>query len=126
MIAKFLISFAVILGIAAPLPAFAATDPYSGLDCTTAKDSAVCQGKGNTADPVAGPNGVLIKVTNVVAFVAGVAAILFIVFSGIKYITAQGDASQISNAKTSIIYAAVGLVIIVLARQLITFVLGKI
>jgi hypothetical protein len=126
MIAKFFITLAFVLGAASPLPAFAAIDPYGGINCGRAGDSAVCQTKGNSADPIAGPNGVLIKATNVIAFVAGAAAIFFIIFAGIKYITAQGDPSQISNAKTAIIYAFAGLVIIVLARQIISFVLSKV
>lgn len=126
MVARFFLSLAMFLGMVAPLPAFAATDPYGSLNCTTAGDSAICKTKGQTADPITGQNGILYKVTNVVAFVAGAAAVLFIIFSGIQYITAQGDPSQISSAKQSLIYAAVGLVMIVLARQIITFVLSKI
>jgi hypothetical protein len=125
MMAKFLISLAVILGMATPLTVFA-VDPYGGLNCGQAGDSTVCQTRGNTTDPIAGPQGVVVKVTNIVAFVAGAAAVLFIVFAGIKYITAQGDAQQISQAKQSIIYAAVGLVMIVLARQIINYVLSRI
>lgn len=125
---RFLVALALIIGLVAPLPAYAATDPYGQLTCSNGStDSTICQTKGKGgADPITGANGILTKVTNVVAFVAGAAAVLFIVFAGIKYITAQGDSSQISSAKQSIIYAAVGLVAIVLARQLITFVLSKI
>jgi hypothetical protein len=126
MIARFLISLVLILGVIAPLPALA-VDPYGGLaNCSSAGDSTVCKTKGNTTDPITGTNGVLVKVTNVIAFVAGAAAIFFIIFSGIQYITAQGDSQQISKAKQSIIYASVGLIMIVLARQVIGFVLSKI
>lgn len=124
MLAKFFLTLTFVLGIAAPLPAFAATDPYSGV-CAQANDPAICNSRGGS-DPITGSNGVLSKATTVVAFVAGAAAVIFIVFAGIKYITAQGDPSQISSAKQSLIYAAVGLVVVVLARQIITFVLSKI
>ena len=58
-------------------------------------------------------------------FVAiGVAASVMIVFSGIKYSSAGGDAAKIKSAKQSIIYAIVGLVIAILAGIITNFVMS--
>lgn len=127
MIKKLLFSLVVLLSVMiSAVPALAATNPYGQVDCSSAGGSAVCQGKGNTADPISGSSGSLMKVTNIVAWVAGMAAVLFVVLAGIKYITSQGDPQQISQAKQSIIYAAVGIVVIVATRMIIGFVLGNI
>lgn len=111
-------------GLLLPSPALAATDPFSQAGCGQASDSAVC--KTSAGDPLTGPNGVLIKATNIVAMIAGIAAVIFLILAGMKYITSGGEAAETAKAKTTIIYLLVGIAIIVLARQIISFVLGKI
>lgn len=122
---KFLLMTALVLGMAAPAPVSAATDPFSKVDCSKATDSTVCQTRGNNEDPITGPNGVVTKATDVIAVIAGIAAVIFLVLGGLKYVTSGGAPDQISRAKESIIYALVGLVLIILARAIIGFVLTK-
>lgn len=115
----------LLLGVAAPMTAFA-VDPFERVPCGSAGDSTVCQTKGaGGADPVTGPNGVIITATNIFAAVAGVAAVIFLILSGIKYVTSAGAPDQISKAKEGIIFALVGLLIIVLARAIIGLVLTR-
>jgi hypothetical protein len=90
--------------------------------------SAVCTdtGKANqdsAADPLIDR---LQKIADIVAFVAGAAAILLILVGSIQYITSAGDSNKVSNAKNTIIYALIGLIVIVLAASIITFVVGRI
>jgi hypothetical protein len=49
-----------------------------------------------------------------------------IMVSGFRYITSGGDAQKISSAKNTLVGAIIGLVVIVLARVIITFVLSKV
>lgn len=106
--------------------ALAATDPFSRVDCGRASDSTVCQTRAaGGEDPLTGQNGVIVLATNIIAIVAGIAAVIFLVLSGLKYVTSNGAPDQISRAKEGIIYALVGLVLIVLARAIIGFVLTK-
>lgn len=107
----------------APLPALAAYDPLGKVNCTQAADSAACNRPGT--DPITGPDGILIKATNIIAIIAGVAAVIFLVLAGIKYITSNGAPDQISKAKESIIYALVGLVMIAISRAVIGFIIGR-
>lgn len=68
----------------------------------------------------------LIKtVVNVFSIVVGVIAVIMIVIGGLKYITSGGESSNISSAKTTIVYALVGLVIVALAQFIVHFVLNK-
>lgn len=94
------------------------------------KDSAVCteQAKGQTAksNSIYGPNGVLGKATNVVTFVVAVASVIIITVAGVKYVLSSGDSSKITQARDTIIYALVGLIVAILARQIIFFVISKI
>lgn len=106
-------------------PAAAVYAPYGKVDCSKVKDgSAVCsRGAG---DPITGPNGIIRKVTQIIAILAGAAAVIIIVLSGIRYITSAGDAEGVSRAKKTIIFAAVGLIVIATGQAIINFVLNRI
>ena len=58
--------------------------------------------------------------------VIGALAVLIIVISGLRFILANGDPQTISQARNTIIYAAVGLAIAVSAEIIVTFVLGHV
>jgi hypothetical protein len=106
--------------------AFAAGSPsYSGVQCSgAAAASPVCHAP--TSDPLTGSNGILVKATNIIALVAGVAAVIMIIVAGIKFITSQGDSGSVGEARKTIIYACVGLAVIVLAKTIITYVVSKV
>jgi hypothetical protein len=109
----------------APVPAFA-VNPFGDV-CKNddAGSSTVCKDK-STENPLTGSEGLILKVTRIVAAVAGAVAVIMIVVAGIKYITSQGDSNQTSEAKRTIIYSIVGLIVIILAQALIGFVIGSI
>lgn len=58
--------------------------------------------------------------------IAGVVALIFIVYGAILYITSNGDANKVKRAKDTIIYAAIGLLIVGLAEAISSFVSSKI
>lgn len=87
--------------------------------------SATCDAR-TTDNPLTGPNGLLEKITNIVAIVAGFAAVIMIMVGGFRYITANGDSQSATNARKTVLAAIIGLIIIVAARSLIVFVLRRI
>lgn len=70
-------------------------------------------------------NSVVNGVLNTVYFSAGIIAVIVIIVSGIFYSISQGDSSKIQRAKDGILYAVVGLVIVLLAFVLTNYVIGK-
>jgi hypothetical protein len=52
-------------------------------------------------------------------------SVLFIVMAGLRFITAQGNPQEVSKAKSTIVYALIGLLVALLAEALVAFVLGK-
>ncbi|MDO8507010.1 MAG: pilin [bacterium] len=56
--------------------------------------------------------------------IAGLVAVVFLVIGGIRYIVSAGNPTQTEGAKKTIIFALVGLAIIVLSLVLINVVLG--
>ena len=92
--------------------------------CPAGSTSETCQSK-TTANPLTGTGGLLYKVATVVSIVAGIAAVIMIVLGGMRYITSGGDTQKITSAKHTIVGALIGLVIIVLAQTIITFVIKR-
>jgi hypothetical protein len=105
----------------------AAFNPYSGVDCSTSggSGSAICTDKSNTSNPISGSNGIIYKITIIVAFVAGTAAIVLIIISAIKFMTSGGDPQKVASAKGTLLNVIIGLVIISLASSIITYVVSK-
>lgn len=68
-------------------------------------------------------------ITNLIQWVigiAGVVAAIFIVIGAWSYITSAGDPNKLQKAKTTIMYALIGLVIVALAELLTAFISGMI
>jgi len=108
-----------------PLSAMAKYDPAGGVTCKgQAASSAFCSGQ-TEENPISGSQGVLYRATKIVAFAAGAAAVNVVIVSSIRYITSGGDQQKIVTARNTLLNAAVGLIIVVLASALIFFVLGK-
>ena len=127
---RLLIALALVLSCAV-LPAATAA-AYNPLDeaCkvggNNSGSSTVCTEKGKTDNPVSGPNGILYKVTKIVSYVAGIAAVIMVLISGFFYITAEGEASKAASARSALIGAIVGVVIVVTAQAILKFVLSKV
>jgi len=116
----------ILFGLVAPLPAAAATDVFKDV-CSTpsAKTSAACQ-KTTTTNPLTGSNGLIVNITHIIAVVAGAVAVIVIIISGFKYVLSNGDAAQATAARNSILYALVGLVVIIVASSIISLVMSKV
>ena len=135
-----------LFGLIGTSPALAATNqsilPGNGSNdvCSSgssASSSAVCGQAQNKDNPLTGcpdhcGHGILNDATNIVAIVAGSAAIIIMIVGALRFATSGSDVStssrtdtDIENARRSIVSAAVGLVVIVLARFIIDFVLSK-
>lgn len=81
-------------------------------------------GLGNAPQHVTG-NTVGAALTTVY-IIAGMVAVIVIVIAGIRYVTANGDSSHIQSAKNTILYAVVGLVVIIAAAAITQFVIQNI
>lgn len=86
--------------------------------------SGACLGNKGGADNPLGTE--ISNATLIIAYVAGSAAIILMLVGAIRYITSNGDSNGISSAKNTIIYAFVGLVIVVIAQAIVTYLVSKI
>lgn len=62
---------------------------------------------------------------NLFAFFGGAIAVFYVIFGGFKYVTSAGNAEKASSGRQTIFYALIGLVLIVVAQQLVLFVISK-
>jgi type IV secretory pathway VirB2 component (pilin) len=89
----------------------------------------VCDGIKATGGTCTGDGGnvdTLVKtIVQIISAVAGIVAVIMIIISGIKYITSGGDSTKITSAKNTLIYAIVGLVIVVLSQFIVHFVVNR-
>ncbi|MDO5452005.1 MAG: hypothetical protein Q4F56_02865 [Candidatus Saccharibacteria bacterium] len=70
------------------------------------------------------PDTMVINLIQWVVGVAGVVAVIFIVYGGISYIISSGDPNKVKKAKDIILYAIIGLIIVALAEIITAFVSG--
>lgn len=61
-----------------------------------------------------------------VSSIIGVVAVIMVMISGFKYITSGGDSQKIASAKSTLIYAIVGLIVVALAQVIVRFVIGQV
>lgn len=66
--------------------------------------------------------GSIDRILAIVFGITGAIAVLMVVLGGLRYITAQGDPSGVAQAKKTIIYAIVGLIVTIAAYAIIKLV----
>ena len=113
------LAITMLFSVSTPALAF---NPFGGVDCSKAPDSAVCN---TNTTQLSGPEGLLIKITRIVAIISGIAAVIIIIISGLRYVTASGDPKNVESAKNTLIGAIVGLAVVIAAQAIITFVVSN-
>ena len=66
------------------------------------------------------------NIVNTLLSLAALVAAVFIVIGGVRYVTSQGDDDAVAAAKNTILYAAIGIIVILLSAVLVNFVIGSI
>jgi type IV secretion system pilin len=74
---------------------------------------------------VTDPNAVVSGILTAVYAWAGIICVLIIIIAGYLYVTANANAQRIKRAKDAILYAIVGLVVIMMAFVITQFVIGR-
>lgn len=129
MIRRILLSLVVAFGlIAIPLPATAQQQILDDIDaqCAQAPESAVCKDRNPGSNPVSGSDGIILQVTRFVAYITGTIAVIIMIIAGIRFITSHGDPQSVTSARNTILYAVIGLIVIVLAQALVAFIINNI
>jgi hypothetical protein len=101
--------------------------PVSALDCSDSgvpdevKEAAGCNGGNTNAVP-----DVLTAILNSIILVSSLVAVIFIIMGGVKFMTSSGDPGKVKQAKDTILYAVIGLIVCALAFVIVNFVIKRI
>ena len=71
-----------------------------------------------------GDTGVFKQVTNTILYIVGIIAVIMLIIGGIRYVISGGDSKKVTDAKNTILYAIIGLVIAFLAFAIVNFVVS--
>ena len=66
------------------------------------------------------------SIINLLLYAVGIISVIMIIVGGIKYTTSNGDASKITSAKNTILYAVVGLVVAIMSFAIVNLVVSRI
>lgn len=96
--------------------------------CVSNPAAAVCSDNSATKgkDQISGPEGVINTVFTWLVRIIGLTSVIMIIIGGFRYITSSGDSVGLKNAKNTIIYALVGLMVTVFAGIILRFVVNRI
>ncbi len=89
--------------------------PSDASDCTPGSS-----GAGTEVDSI------VTDVINIISLVVGVVSVIMIIIGGLRYITSNGDSGNVTNAKNTILYAIIGLVVVALAQLVVRFVIERV
>ena len=122
-----LLSIAALLTItvATPLVASAAPTDVLNQSCSAAGSagSELCQGRDKK---LFGPGSLFMTIINTIIGITGSIAVLMLVIGGLRYTISGGDSSAVNSAKNTILYAIIGIIIVVMSYAIVNFVLTKI
>ena len=91
----------------------------------TAGTSVACKNYGSN-NPFTNNDGVLIKVALLISWIIGIASVAIILYAGLQFMMSRGDAQKAANARNTILYASLGLVVAVASQAIIAFVLNRV
>ncbi len=81
---------------------------------------------GLTGAPDTVSSGSVEGILMTVYFIAGIVAVVAIIIGGIRYAASGGDASGVQSAKNTILYAVIGLIVIIMAAGITTFIIQNV
>lgn len=111
-----------LLAVVASVYVTANTALATSFDAVSGANSA--KGNGQPTD-LFGTSGTFSKITSILLFIVGAIAVIMIVIGGLRYVLSGGDSTQITNAKNTILYAIIGIIVAILAYAAVSFVIGS-
>lgn len=81
--------------------------------------------QGCDKNPAGTVDNLLKRVINLLSIIVGIAAVIVIIIAGLRFVTSGGSTEDTASAKSAIIYALVGLIVVALAQFIVHFVLKQ-
>ena len=107
-----------------PASAWAAASDEVKKGVTTAGGKQVC--KNDKGDEVNCVNEAIRNVVNLLSIIVGVAAVIVVIIAGLMFITATGDSGKVARARSTLLYAVIGLIVAAMAQVIVRFLLERV
>lgn len=125
---KKMLSAALIVPALALSVGVVAAPAYAAFEKGLSEGAQSAQGKDQQGDAASlfgegGQGGIFRTITNVLLFLIGAISVIMLIFGGIRYVVSGGDSTAVQNAKNTILYAIVGVVVAILAYAVVNFVI---
>lgn len=108
-------------------PSSASAIDFIGDSCEGNSSDGICSSntKGKTSAEVrADAASNIANIIDALLYLIGAIAIIMIVAGGFRFVTSRGDQNAVQQAKNMILYAVIGIVLALLAKVIVTFVVG--
>lgn len=92
----------------------------------TAQEGAAAARADDMPADLVGPDGVFNKITSTILYAVGIVSVIMLIYGGLRYVMSGGDSKKVTDAKNTILYAIIGLIIAVLSYAIVHFVLQAI
>lgn len=97
---------------------FASSSSQAACNALSSLDASQGCGSGKGESTV---QKLITTIVDILSIIVGIVAVITIIVSGLRFITSGGDAQKVSGAKTALMYALIGLVVVALAQAIISF-----
>lgn len=118
--------------VVVPQTALVAGVAHAQSDVTTDIQTRACEGVNlstssdcNTEESQSNFNSLMTRIINIFSIVVGAISVIMVIIGGFRYIISNGDSNGVSGAKNTILYALVGLVVVLFAQIIVRFVLSN-
>ena len=128
---QFILRLAVLATLLIPVAvggsAFA-TDVFGSCATPAAQATHVCQdaasqSANNTSNPII---HAMASAISIISLIIGIAAVIGVIVSGLRYIISNGDSNAIASARSGLLYSLVGVAVASVAQIVVAFVLNRV
>ena len=73
---------------------------------------------------IVGIDGTFNNIINTILYVAGIVAVAMLIFGGIRFMISRGDKDKVQKAKNTVIYAIIGLILVIFSYAIVNFIIS--
>lgn len=92
----------------------------------TLNNGANCARGQSNSKQLFGSAGVFHTIADVLIYIVGAVAVIMLIIGGLRYVISQGSKEGVTQAKDTILYAIIGIVVAILAYAIVNFISGSI
>ena len=123
------------VGLSALMPSFAHAVDQS-TTCTGGDQSpttspnplqsgANCSASKSNTSSLFGTGGTFQVIADTLIYIVGAIAVIMLIIGGLRYVISQGSKDGVEQAKNTILYAVIGIVVAILAYAIVNFITGS-